>query len=62
MTCAHCGKPLSYNELGLNKKYNGGNEKLCLGCLAEKIGVSPERLKEKIAEHLRAGCLLFTEE
>ncbi len=62
MTCAHCGKPLTYNELGLNKKYNGAKDgALCLGCLAQKLDVPQERLLEKIAEFLRAGCLLFVE-
>ncbi len=61
MTCIKCNRPLSFNETGLNKKYNTG-EPLCIFCLAEKLGVTPERLREKIAEFRRAGCLLFTEE
>lgn len=59
MTCAKCKKPLSYNERGLNEKFNQSAPALCIRCLAEKLDVTEERLREKIAEYLRAGCLLF---
>ena len=61
MTCLKCGKPLTFNETGLSKKYNAG-EPLCLFCLAEKLAVPPERLREKIAEFVRTGCAMFTAE
>ena len=59
MNCARCAKQLSYNELGLNKKYNANGDKLCIRCLAEKLDVTEKRLEEKIEEFLRTGCLLF---
>ena len=62
MTCARCQKSLSYNELGLNKKYNGASNELCIDCLADKLGVTSARLREKIAEFLSVGCQLFVEE
>ncbi len=62
MKCARCSAGLSYNELGLNKKYNPAGGALCLGCLAAKLGVSEARLREKIEEFLRAGCLLFVKD
>ncbi len=61
MTCA-CGKELSFNEMGLSKKFLAGGEKLCLHCLSRRLDVSEERLKEKIEEFLRAGCKLFVAE
>ena len=62
MTCVRCGKPLTFNELGLNAKYNPQEEKFCLACLAQKLDVPPGRLREKIEEFLRAGCKMFAEE
>lgn len=61
MTCP-CGKSLVQNEVGLSKKFLSSGEMLCLSCLAKRLDVSEERLKEKIAEFLRAGCAMFTEE
>ena len=61
MTCA-CGKELTYNELGLNKKFSAGGTALCIGCLAKRLDVSEERLQEKIEEFLRVGCKLFVKE
>lgn len=63
MICACCGKPLTYNENGLNRKYNNGEVgELCMACLAVKLGVTTARLEEKIKEFLAVGCLLFAEE
>lgn len=62
MNCARCGRPLSYNEIGLNKKFNANSAALCVGCLSEKLDVSEARLREKIAEFLAAGCLMFVKE
>lgn len=59
MTCKHCEKPLSFNECGLNKKFNANSDPLCIDCLAEKLSVSRQRLEEKIEEYLAAGCLFF---
>ncbi len=60
MTCGQCGAALSYNELGLNKKFNANAQApLCACCLAKKLGVTVARLNEKIEEALAAGCKLF---
>ena len=61
MNCA-CGKPLTYNELGLSKKFLASGETLCLQCLSKRLNVGEERLKEKIDEFLRAGCKMFVKE
>lgn len=58
MNCEKCEKALTFDEYGLDRKYNGGKP-LCLGCLAQKFGVSEERLKEKIEEFRASGCLMF---
>ena len=62
MTCARCNGPLTYNELGLNAKFNAAREKLCIRCLAEKLGVTQQLLREKTEEFIRAGCTMFTKE
>lgn len=64
MMCAACGKPLTYNETGLNKKFSGRACEVfyCRKCLAVKLGVSEERLREKQNQFLRSGCRLFVEE
>lgn len=62
MTCAVCGKPLSFNETGLNRKFNANAEKLCMDCLSRKLEVPADRLREKIEEYLRAGCMYFVKE
>ncbi len=61
MTCL-CGKELTYNEAGLSKKFLADGQLLCLHCLAKRLDVTEERLKEKIEEFLRAGCKLFVKE
>lgn len=60
MTCP-CGKALTFNEMGLDKKFNGGIP-LCETCLAKKLGVTGQKLREKAEEFRRAGCLFFTKE
>ena len=61
MNCVQCGRALSYDEHGLNKKFNAGGGFACIHCLAQKLDVSVERLKEKMEELRRAGCLYFTQ-
>ncbi len=63
MTCKKCGAPVSYDEMGLNKKLVRRNaaEFLCLPCLAAKLDVSEARLREKTEEYRKAGCLLFAQ-
>ena len=60
MNCTRCSRPLTYDECGLNRKFNAGRDMLCIGCLAQALGVTQERLQEKIEELKKAGCLYFT--
>lgn len=62
MTCVRCGAALSPNETGLNRKFCVGEGEYCLPCLAKKLHVPEERLKEKIRELAAAGCRWFTAE
>ncbi len=60
--CVKCGKPLSPDDIGASKKLinRGMTENfLCTACLAEKFGVTEERIKEKIEYWRESGCLLF---
>lgn len=64
MTCKQCGKPLTYNEIGLNKKLVGKTqtEFYCKRCLAEFLNVSVQRLDEKQQQFIDVGCCLFAKE
>ena len=59
--CDKCGKELSKNEIGLNKKLISRNtlEFLCMDCLAEYLGTIRELLEEKIEQFKSEGCDLF---
>lgn len=63
MYCKRCGRPVSYDEAGLNKKLirRDASEFLCLACLADRFGVTEERLREKTEEYRKSGCLLFVQ-
>lgn len=60
MNCAQCGRGVTYDECGLNRKFNAGKDTFCIRCLAKRLDVTEERLKEKIEEFRKAGCLYFT--
>ena len=60
MKCDRCDRSLTYDECGLNRKFNASGNMLCIACLAEELNVTQERLKEKIEEFRRAGCLHFS--
>ena len=59
--CKRCGKVLSYDEIGIHKKMinRGATEFFCLTCLAQSIGSTEERLRERIEHFRKQGCLLF---
>ena len=62
--CVKCGKPLTSDDIGASKKLiNRGMTKdfLCVSCLAEKYGVTEERIIEKIEYWRESGCLLFAQ-
>ncbi|MCI8286625.1 MAG: hypothetical protein HFH89_02975 [Lachnospiraceae bacterium] len=59
--CMHCGKTLTYNEIGAHRKFinRGSTTFLCRNCLAKELDVPPELIDEKIEEFKRQGCTLF---
>lgn len=59
--CSCCGAPLVPDEVALSRKLTGAEngQFRCLGCLADFFGCSTDRLREKIAQFRRQGCLLF---
>lgn len=62
--CAKCGAPISFDEVGASKKLiNRGMTEgfLCIGCLAEKFGVSNDTVLQKIEYWRESGCLLFAQ-
>lgn len=63
LICDCCGKRLVRDEVALNKKLNGLDveELLCLGCLAEALGVTEGELELKIEDFKDSGCTLFQE-
>ncbi len=62
--CQKCGALLTNDDIGASKKLiNRGMTQgfLCVSCLAEKYGVSVERIREKIEFWRESGCLLFSQ-
>lgn len=59
--CVKCGKTLTYNEIGAYRKFvnRGGKDFLCKECLAKRLGISLERIDQKIEEFKLQGCTLF---
>lgn len=59
--CMQCGKNLTFNEIGAYKKFvnRGSTQFLCKKCLAGKLGVTTERIDEKIEQFKQQGCTLF---
>lgn len=60
--CEKCGVLLTPDDIGATKKLiNRGMTEgfMCIPCLAERYGVSEERLHEKIEYWRSTGCLLF---
>ena len=59
--CRDCGAPLVPDEVALSRKLTGAEngQFRCLSCLAVFFGCSTDRLREKIAQFRRQGCLLF---
>ena len=71
--CIHCGKELSFNDIGAHKKFinRGSREFMCISCLAAELNVPEKRIYEKIelfknrqcrfrlTHHFRAGGLKF---
>ena len=62
--CSMCGRGLSKDEQGLNKKILDGDVKRgiwrCLTCTAEYLECEEVDLEEKIEEFKTQGCKLFS--
>lgn len=60
--CIACGKkPLSKDEIGINKKLLGDQVEnfYCMDCLADYLEVETQDLLDKIEEFKEEGCKLF---
>ena len=60
--CIACGKrPLTKNEIGINKKLLGMKSKnfYCVECLANFLEVEPQDILDKIENFKHDGCKLF---
>ena len=60
--CIACGKrPLSKNEIGINKKLLGIKSEsfYCIDCLANFLEVEPQDILDKIEDFKNDGCKLF---
>lgn len=60
-TCCTCGKEITKDEVGANKKLISKKIKnfLCINCLAKYLGTDPETILEKIQQFKEEGCVLF---
>ena len=61
-SCIACDKrPLSKNEIGINKKLLGMKSKnfYCIECLANFLEVEPQDILDKIKDFKNDGCKLF---
>ena len=61
-TCMECGNELLADDIAIHRKLVNRNadEFFCIGCLAEKLGSSRERIEELIAYYRATGkCTLF---
>ena len=60
--CIACGKrPLTKNELGINKKLLDMKSEnfYCIDCLANFLEVEPQDILDKIEDFKNDGCKLF---
>ena len=61
MKCVECGVDLTRDDIGLTRKLLGKtlSDCYCVKCLADRLNVSEQRLREKIEEFKKSGCTLF---
>lgn len=61
LSCAVCGRRVSFDERALTKKLvnRGTKSYLCIDCLAQAFDVTAAELRVKIAEFKEMGCTLF---
>ena len=57
--CIHCGKELSFNDIGAHKKFinRGSREFMCISCLSAELNVPEKRIYEKIEYFKKQGCV-----
>lgn len=64
VACIFCGRALTRDEQGLNKKILEGDVRRglwrCLSCMAEYLECTEDELSEKIEEFKSEGCKLFS--
>ena len=64
INCKICGRQLTKDEQGLNKKILEGDVKndlwRCLSCMSEYLECEQDELREKIEEFKAEGCKLFS--
>ena len=64
LVCKICGRVLTKDEVGLNKKILDSDAKngfwRCLSWIAENLECDVDELKEKIEEFKAEGCKLFS--
>lgn len=60
-SCMKCGAALTHDDMGIYRKLisRGSTEFMCKKCLAEKLGVTVQRLDELIEYYRSTGCMLF---
>ena len=60
-SCILCGKkPLTKDEIGINKKLLDADSFYCMGCLANYLEADIQDILDKIEEFKEQGCTLFT--
>ena len=56
--CIHCGKELSFNDIGAHKKFinRGSREFMCISCLSAELKVPEKHIYEKSLDKLKLRC------
>ncbi len=61
-TCKKCGKPLESDAIPIYMKLvdRGAEQFLCIGCLADELGTTREKIEKLIDYYTESGtCALF---
>ena len=59
--CISCGKkPLTKDEIGINKKLLDADSFYCMDCLANYLDADIQDILDKIEEFREQGCELFS--
>lgn len=59
--CITCGKEISKDEVGINKKLFDEHIDVyqCISCLSQELGITEKDLQRKIEGFKNEGCVLF---